>query len=68
MPPRLPSPLELVGIGSAIAGLVAGGMLLGWFIDSRAGTFPIFALVGLLVGMAAAGYHMYSMFRKFTKD
>ncbi|MGH3621149.1 MAG: AtpZ/AtpI family protein [Sciscionella sp.] len=43
-------------------------MLLGWFIDSRAGTFPIFALVGLLVGMAAAGYHMYSMFRKFTKD
>lgn len=63
-----PSTLQLIGMGSTLAGLVAGGMLLGWFIDSQVGTFPIFALIGLLVGMFSAAFQGYSMFRKFTRD
>ena len=67
MPPTPPSIRELLGVGSAIAGLVAGGMLLGWFIDSRAGTLPVFALVGLAVGITTACYYAYSKFRRFMK-
>jgi F0F1-type ATP synthase assembly protein I len=65
VPETPPSIRELLGVGSAIAGLVAGGMLLGWFIDSRAGTLPVFALVGLAVGIATACYYAYSKFRRF---
>ena len=68
MPQRPASPRELIGIGSAIAGLVAGGMLLGWFIDTRADTSPVLTLVGLAVGMASASYYMYVKFRSFMKD
>jgi F0F1-type ATP synthase assembly protein I len=63
-----PSLREFLGVGSAIAVLVAGGMLLGWFIDSKANTLPIFALVGLAAGMAAAGFYAYSKFRRFMKN
>lgn len=68
MPPRPASPRELIGVGSAIAVLVAGGMLLGWFIDSRAGTLPLFAFVGLAVGITTACFYAYAKFRNFMKD
>ena len=62
------SPRELIGVGSAIAGLIAGGMLLGWFVDTRVGTTPVFVLVGLAAGMLAAGFYAYVKFRNFLKD
>ncbi|MFL6142267.1 MAG: AtpZ/AtpI family protein [Labedaea sp.] len=66
--PRGPaSPRELVGVGSAIAGLVAGGMLLGWFVDSRADSSPVFVLAGLALGMVTACYYGYVKFRSFMK-
>lgn len=68
MPSKPPSPLQLIGIGSTIAALVAGGMIIGWLIDEQADTFPIFTLVGLAIGMTAAGHQLYSMFRKFTQN
>jgi F0F1-type ATP synthase assembly protein I len=68
VPPRPASPRELIGVGSAIAVLVAGGMLLGWFIDSQVGTLPLFAFVGLAVGITAACFYAYAKFRKFMKD
>jgi F0F1-type ATP synthase assembly protein I len=68
MPREPASPRELIGVGSAIAGLIAGGMLLGWFVDSRAGTLPVFALIGLAVGLVTACYYAYAKFRNFMKD
>jgi F0F1-type ATP synthase assembly protein I len=43
-------------------------MLLGWFIDSQAGTLPIFALVGLAAGITSACFYAYFKFRRFMKD
>jgi F0F1-type ATP synthase assembly protein I len=55
-------------VGSAIAGLIAGGMLLGWFIDSQAETLPIFSLVGVVAGITAACFYGYFKFRRFMKN
>jgi F0F1-type ATP synthase assembly protein I len=68
VPPRPASRWELIGVGSAIAVLVAGGLLLGWFIDSRVGTLPVFVFVGLAAGIAAACWYAYAKFRNFMKD
>ena len=56
---------DLLGIGVSIAGLVALGLGIGWFVDHLAGTFPVFALVGLLLGIAAACFYMYGQFKRF---
>jgi F0F1-type ATP synthase assembly protein I len=63
-----PSPRELIGVGSGIAGLIAGGMLLGWFLDSRFDTLPVFVFVGLAVGITAACFYAYAKFSSFMKD
>ena len=55
-------------MGSAIAGLVIGGTLLGWFIDSRADTSPVLTLIGVAAGIAAASYYLYVKFRSISKD
>ena len=68
MTPTPPRPRELLGVGTAMAVFVAGGMLLGWFIDSKAGTLPVFTLVGLAVGITTACFYAYSKFRRFMKN
>lgn len=42
--------------------------MLGWFIDSKADTLPIFALVGLAAGITAACFYAYFKFRRFMKN
>ncbi|HEX3784460.1 MAG TPA: AtpZ/AtpI family protein [Pseudonocardiaceae bacterium] len=60
-----PSVWRLVGVGSTMAVLVAGGMLLGWFIDSRAHTVPVFTLTGLALGIVATCWYGYLKFRRY---
>lgn len=60
-PPGLSSAVRL---GSAMAGLIVAGLVLGWFIDSRAHTLPVFVFVGLALGMTASGYFAYKKFRE----
>jgi F0F1-type ATP synthase assembly protein I len=46
-----PSFLALAGLGISIALCVAGGLLLGVYLDDKTHDSPLFALVGLLVGV-----------------
>ena len=63
-----PSVRDFVGIGSTIAVLVAGGLVLGWFADKRMTTLPLFTLLGLLLGIVAASVYLYRVYRRFSKE
>ncbi|WP_137815458.1 AtpZ/AtpI family protein [Gandjariella thermophila] len=65
MAQKPPSPVQLIGLGSAVVVLVVGCSVLGWFIDGRAHTSPVFVFVGLAVGIASACLYSYVQFRKF---
>ena len=56
---------DLLGMGVAIALCVAAGFGIGWLVDLPLGTFPTFALIGIAVGIAAAVYYVYRMFRAY---
>ena len=62
-----PNVRDFIGIGSTIAVLVAGGLVLGWFVDKQAGTLPLFALLGLLLGIIAASFYLFRVFQRFNK-
>jgi F0F1-type ATP synthase assembly protein I len=65
MPNKQPPGLwRLVRLGSTMAGLIAGGVVIGWFIDTRAHTQPVFTLTGLAVGMAATCWYGFVTFRR----
>lgn len=54
----------LLGLGSTAMVLVVGGMALGWFVDSRLGSFPLVALIGLALGIIGACLYTYRQFRR----
>lgn len=56
---------RLVGMGTTMAVLVAGGLLLGLFLDSRVHTTPALTLAGLAAGIVATCFYGYRMFRRF---
>lgn len=60
-----PEPGDLLGMGASIAGLVVAGFGIGWLVDLVTGTFPVCALVGLLLGIIATCFYMYGQFKKF---
>lgn len=56
---------DLLVLGGTAAGCVLAGMGLGWLVDSLVDTFPIFILVGLALGIAAACFYGYMQIRTF---
>ena len=63
-----PSGSTYLGLGTVIALIILICMGLGWFLDSRTHTAPIFVLVGIGVGVALAAVYSYFVLRKFLKD
>lgn len=53
--------LRLVGVGFFIGGSILGGVVAGWWLDSKLNTEPILLLVGLLLGIIVAFYGVYEM-------
>jgi F0F1-type ATP synthase assembly protein I len=58
----------LLGMGVVIAAELVAGLGLGWLVDSLAGTGPVFLLIGLLLGIAAAVSYTVVEFRKYLKS
>jgi F0F1-type ATP synthase assembly protein I len=59
---------SFLGLGAVTALLFVIGLGLGWLIDRMLHTLPIFTLVGLVLGIAAAGMYTYVEIRKYIKD
>ena len=57
---------DLLSMGLTLALCVAIGFGLGWLVDRPFGTFPIFALVGLGLGVVAATLYVIILFRRFS--
>ena len=58
---------ELLGLGVAVAAALAAGTALGWLVDTLAGTFPLFVIVGLALGLVGACAYAIVEFKKFLK-
>jgi F0F1-type ATP synthase assembly protein I len=56
---------SLLGMGAVVAATLVAGLGLGWLVDSLAGTFPVFLLVGLLLGIIGAVGYTVSEFKQY---
>lgn len=59
------NPWSLLGIGGYNALCLVAGMGLGWYLDHRWHTLPIFVLLGLLAGIVLAVFGTWTQIRKF---
>jgi F0F1-type ATP synthase assembly protein I len=55
---------DLIGLGGVLVAAVVGGMVIGLLVDQAVGTEPVFALLGIFVGIAAAA----AVFWRRVKD
>lgn len=56
---------RLAGIGWFVAVAIAGGIIAGWWLDSRFGIRPALTLTGLAIGIAVAAGGMLQMLKAF---
>ena len=52
-------------MGLSAAACVGVGLVLGLLVDSAAGTAPVFLLVGLALGLAAAAFSVIKQMRTY---
>lgn len=58
---------EYLSLGTEIALSIAGPILIGFWIDSRFETSPLFILLGILMGMILLMVSFYRIYKKFEK-
>jgi F0F1-type ATP synthase assembly protein I len=56
---------DLLSMGLTIALCLVAGFGLGWLADRPMETFPAFALAGLGLGVVAACFYVYKLFKRF---
>lgn len=59
--PRWAGALRFVGLGWYVALCIVAGVVGGLLLDKWLGTIPIFTLLGVFMGTAAAFYGLYKM-------
>ncbi len=57
---------DLLSLGATLASCLVVGFGLGWLADLPGGTFPIFALIGLALGVVAACFAFYKVFQRYS--
>ena len=60
--------LRFVGLGWYIAACIVVGVLGGLGLDHLAGTRPLFTLLGVLLGTAAAFYGVYKLVQPMLEE
>ncbi len=60
--------IRLIGVGFYICACIAGGALIGLWLDRRFDTEPIIMLIGLVTGLVAAFWGVYQMLLPLMKD
>jgi F0F1-type ATP synthase assembly protein I len=60
-----PSGIELFGLAFLLAAVFLVPLLLGLAIDGMAHSTPIFLLIGIAVGIIAAGMTIYTRFKRY---
>jgi F0F1-type ATP synthase assembly protein I len=58
---------DLLGMGTAVAAILATGLGLGWLVDSVAGTSPVFLMIGLALGIIGAVGYVVKKFRTYLR-
>ncbi|MCS7285621.1 MAG: AtpZ/AtpI family protein [Anaerolineae bacterium] len=51
----------VVELGFTVGFSILIGIGVGWWLDGKLGTRPIFTLIGLFLGLASAGYNLYRL-------
>ena len=63
-----PGAAALLGVGSAFGGSVALGVFLGVLGDRLAGTSPLLAIVGLIIGIVIGAAGAYGVIRPYVRS
>ncbi|HTR69305.1 MAG TPA: AtpZ/AtpI family protein [Mycobacteriales bacterium] len=66
--PSTMSPVTLLGVGATFGLLVGLGVFAGVLADKAAGTSPLLALLGTLVGIVLGGAAAYVVIRPYTRS
>lgn len=59
--------LSLIGIGFSLAFWIAGGAILGHWLDGKFGTDPLLTVVLLVLGMVIGFYDAYRRLHELVK-
>ena len=59
---------DLIGLGGFLVAAVVGGLLIGLLVDQLAGTSPVFVLVGIFLGIVAAGVGFWNRVRDALRE
>ena len=57
---------DLLSMGLTLALCVVIGFGLGWLGDLLTGTFPLIAMIGLALGVAAAAFYVVKQFKRYS--
>ncbi len=63
--PKSPSGYELLGVGGMVAGAVVVPLVAGLALDAALHSGPILTLIGLGLGIVAAGATLFVRFKRY---
>ncbi len=55
---------DALQLGASIVFAILIGAYIGWWLDNRFGTFPLFSIIFFMLGLAAAGRNILIEVRK----
>ena len=57
--------LASVGLALAIPSMIGIPALIGWYLDKRYGTAPMWLIIWLVAGLISAAFDVYQLLKRF---